>query len=109
MGEEMSIAYAMPAVFAGLLLLFAAAMKYLGRYAARGSTSREALDAYACGHRGYENYVNPDYTQFFRYAFVFSVMHVLALSVATAPKGAALLPLAYIAGGVLTLVIIFRK
>ncbi len=105
----MLIAYATPLIFTGILLLLAAAMKYLGRYAVHGKTSREALDPYACGQRDFENYVNPDYTQFFRYAFVFSVMHVLALVVTTAPRDAVLLPLIYVAAGVLTLTMIFRK
>lgn len=105
----MLIAYATPLLFVGILLIFAVTMKYLGRYAVHGSTSRKALDPYACGHRDFENYVNPDYTQFFRYAFIFSVMHVLALVVTTAPRDAALLPLFYVVAGVLTLTIIFRK
>jgi len=105
----MWIAYATPLIFGGMLLLFAGAMRYLGRNAVHASSSREALSPYACGQKDFENYVNPDYTQFFRYAFVFSVMHVLALVVATAPREATLLPLSYIAAGVLTLTIIFRK
>ena len=99
-----------PAVlFAGFLVLFTVGMRRARRYAAKGEAGERELEPYACGQREFENYVNPDYTQFFRYAFVFSVLHVLALVVTTAPRNAMALPLAYVAAGVLTLSIIFRK
>ena len=98
-----------PVVFAAFLLLFALGMRRARRYAARTEAGERELEPYACGQREFESYVNPDYTQFFRYAFVFSVLHVLALVVATAPSNATALPLAYVAAGVLTLSIIFRK
>ena len=102
--------YAAPAVvFVFFLAVFALIMHGLKRYATRGQTGERALDPYACGQRDFENYVNPDYTQFFRYAFVFSVMHVLALVVSTAPMDAMALPLTYVAAGILALSIIFRK
>ncbi len=105
----MWIVYATPVAFAFFLLLFGWGMRYAKRYAAVGEVGAGALAPYACGQTDFESYVNPDYTQFFRYAFVFSVMHVLALVVATAPRDATLLPIMYIAAGVLTLTMIFRK
>lgn len=98
-----------PIVFAVFLALFTAGMRRARRYAVKGEAGERELEPYACGQREFESYVNPDYTQFFRYAFVFSVLHVLALVVATAPTDAMALPLAYVAAGVLTLSIIFRK
>ena len=98
-----------PVLFLFFLVLFGLVLYGLRRYAASGQPGEGALDPYACGQKDFENYVNPDYTQFFRYAFVFSVMHVLALTVTTAPKDATILPLAYIGAGILALVIIFRK
>ena len=41
--------------------------------------------AYACGETMKENRAQPDYAQFFPFAFFFTIMHVLALVVATVP------------------------
>lgn len=104
-----AILYAPPIVFALFLVIFMIVIRRLARYSAREDNSERALAPYACGQRDFEHYVNPDYMQFFRYAFVFTVMHVLALVITTAPSGALALPLAYVGAGVLALAIIFRK
>ena len=106
-----NILFSPPVVFIGFLVLLALSMRYLKRYAAvyDENNNERTFESYASGERNYSNYVNPNYMQFFRYAFIFSVMHVLALVVASAPKGTTALPIAYIAAGVLALVIIFRK
>ena len=44
-----------------------------------------ANEAYACGEDMKENRVQPNYSQFFPFAFFFTIMHVLALVVATVP------------------------
>jgi len=104
------VLYSPPVVFAAFLLIFFLLMRMLGKYAAKSDASGRALDPYACGQRDFENYVNPDYIQFFRYAFVFTVMHVVALVITTASVSTATaLPLVYVAASVLSLVIIFRK
>lgn len=41
--------------------------------------------AYACGEDFKENRSQPNYSQFFPFAFFFTIMHVLALVVATVP------------------------
>jgi NADH:ubiquinone oxidoreductase subunit 3 (subunit A) len=115
----MDILLKVPVLFIIFMVIFGAMMLYLKRYekkarngAAKGDGEDDknaALAPYACGHRNYESYVNPDYKQFVKYAFVFSVMHVLVMVVTTAPKGEMWLPLAYVAAGVLALAIIFRK
>ncbi|MBP7176688.1 MAG: hypothetical protein KBA53_10830 [Thermoclostridium sp.] len=66
-------------------------------------------DSYACGQKNIQHYVNPDFSQFFPYAFFFTIMHVLVLIVATAPYDAPLLPIIYTLSGILSLVIIFRR
>ncbi|MDD2214460.1 MAG: hypothetical protein PHR21_08005 [Oscillospiraceae bacterium] len=106
-----AILYSPPVVFGLFLLLFLLLLRLLDRYAVHGGTGgAHALDPYACGQRDFENYVNPDYTQFFRYAFVFTVMHVVALVIATASvSGLTVLPLIYVAASILSLAIIFRK
>ncbi len=105
-----------PVLFIIFVAIFGGLMLYLRRYEKKahesdksGTENKGATESYACGQRNYESYVNPDYKQFVKYAFVFCVMHVLVMVVSTAPKGEMLLPLAYVAAGVLSLVIIFRK
>lgn len=103
------IFFSPPVIF--VLMFFSVAMlsKWLSKYSAKGKTSEQALDPYACGQRDVENYVNPDYSQYFPYAFIFTVVHILILVVATAPSGAPALPIFYIAAGVLAVVIAFKR
>jgi NADH-quinone oxidoreductase subunit A len=42
---------------------------------------------YACGEEVTDHTAQPDYSQFFVFAFFFTVMHVVALVVATVPRG----------------------
>lgn len=77
--------------------------------AAQGRSSERKVESYACGQRNVAHSVSPDYEQFFPYAFFFTIMHVLVLVVATAPRDAFTLPLIYVAVGVLALMIIFRR
>ncbi len=76
---------------------------------APGIPGSRKTDPYACGQRTYDNTTTQDYEQFFTVAFFFTIMHVLVLAVATAPKGVLTLPLLYVAAGVLALLIIFRR
>ena len=76
----------------------------------RSSAHREhGLEGYACGQRNVRHYVNPDYSQFFPFALFFTIMHVLVLVVATASYEALLLPIIYVASGVLAMIIIFKN
>lgn len=66
-------------------------------------------ESYACGQRNVDHMVSPDYEQFFPFAFFFTIMHVLVLVVATAPKDNITLPLIYVGAGILSLLILFRR
>ncbi len=81
----------------------------MARYSRHGMRGERETDSYACGQKNIQNYVNPDYSQFFPYAFLFTIMHVLVLVVATAPYDAPILPVVVIASGILSLAIIFRR
>ncbi len=50
----------------------------------KGQTGGQ-LKAYSCGETMEENRAQPDYSEFFPFAFFFTIMHVLALVVATVP------------------------
>ncbi len=68
--------------------------------------------AYACGEDLPDHMIQPDYGQFLPFAFFFTVLHVVALVVATAPA-AALASVAiaalYIVGALIGLVVLYRK
>lgn len=92
-----------------LLILVGIGISYAtASLAAHGRDSKRKLEAYACGQRNVVHNVSPDYSQFFPYAFFFTIMHVLTLIIATAPVAALTLPLLYVGAGVLSLLIIFR-
>ena len=99
-----------PIVFLIFAAIFFVCSEGLSRYSHNGvRAAGHESESYACGQRDVQNYVNPDYSQFFPFAFLFTIMHVLVLVIATAPYDAAFLPVAYILSGVLSLVILFRR
>lgn len=68
--------------------------------------------SYACGEDVQTNLMQPDYTQFFPFAFFFTILHVFTLIIATVPiqAGESLyLPLIYILGTAVGLIILFRR
>jgi NADH-quinone oxidoreductase subunit A len=66
----------MSAVFSGL--------SFRSKTKAPGKTK-----AYACGEDVADHRAQPEYRQFFPFAFFFTIMHVVALIVATVPAAAA--------------------
>jgi len=69
-------------------------------------------ESYACGHEVEDSRVNPDYSQFFPFAFFFTIMHVVALVVATYPKGdigAIGLGVGYLVSASVSLFILFKR
>ncbi len=99
-----------PVLFLILLAIGLALSHAVSGLAAPGSTTGERkLESYACGQRHLAHNASPDYGQFFPYAFFFTIMHVLVLVVATAPREALTLPLLYVGAGLLALYIIFRR
>ncbi len=70
------------------------------------------LKAYACGEDMPENRAHPGYDQFFPFAFFFTIMHVLALVVATVPASnwaAVQIAAGYLVSSSIGLFILFRK
>lgn len=104
-----AVLYSPPVVFSLFFVIFILVSRWLTKYEKKAKSGEHAHDSYACGQRDFENYVNPDYTQFFQYAYVFTIVHILILVVATAPSDAQLLPAAYIITGVLAILIMFRR
>lgn len=68
--------------------------------------------SYACGEDVEDHRVQPDYEQFFHFAFFFTVMHVVALVIATVPSaslGAVALAALYLVGAAIGLFVLFRR
>ena len=97
-----------PIVFI-ILLLCGVFFSLMVSYLAPRSIPTEERMSLICGQRNVDHMVSPDYEQFFPFAFFFTIMHVLVLVVATAPKDSITLPLIYVGAGILSLLILFRE
>jgi NADH:ubiquinone oxidoreductase subunit 3 (subunit A) len=70
------------------------------------------LESYACGENVTDHRARPDYGQFFPFAFFFTIMHVVALVIATVPAddfGIYGLALLFVAASGTGLVILYRN
>lgn len=68
--------------------------------------------AYACGEDVPSSLIQPDYSAFFPFAFLFTILHVVALIVATAPMktgGSITMAFIYVLGAITSLFILFRR
>ena len=66
---------------------------------------------YACGEDVKDHRVQPDYEQFFSFAFFFTILHVVALVLATVPAGnlsAAVIGIGYGAAALVSVFILFK-
>jgi NADH-quinone oxidoreductase subunit A len=103
-----------PPVAFGLLWLTVGILEVLSRrLAPRGIDSLGKTKAYACGEDPATDRVQPSYGEFFPFAFFFTIMHVVALFMATVPQGGLkkLIGMAvlYILVGLSGLFILFRE
>lgn len=93
-------------ILLGTSMLISLVSKYI---AAKGTISAGKEESYACGEDVQLQNVQPDYSQFFSFAFFFTIMHVVALIVATMPKHISPMAFIYLLVAVLALFILFRK
>lgn len=77
--------------------------------AAKGKESPGKTKSYACGEDMPENQGQPEYSQFFKFAFFFTLMHVVVLIVATDPAGISLMSGLFLVVTVASLFLLFRK
>jgi NADH-quinone oxidoreductase subunit A len=78
----------------------------------KGKRAEGTEKSYACGEDAQTNLMQPDYSQFFPFAFFFSILHVVALMIATVPvktMGTVYIALIYILGAMVGLAILFRR
>lgn len=64
---------------------------------------------YACGQEIAEQKVQPDYGQFFPFAFFFTIMHVVTLVISTVPPATFALPMIYLTVAAVSILILFRR
>jgi NADH:ubiquinone oxidoreductase subunit 3 (subunit A) len=65
---------------------------------------------YACGEDLPSHMIQPDYSQFFPFAFYFTILHVVALMVATVPVATietSLIAVVYIVGAMIGLFVLY--
>ena len=101
-----------PLAFGIVLLLVLGMSAYMRKLAFRGLPAAGSTKSYACGEDVEENSFSPDYSQFFSFAFFFSIMHVVALMVATMPSGGLgdlFMPALYVVGALVGLGALLRR
>ena len=109
MGTMTSIILSVPVVFLLFTALIALVMRLLRRNASRQPGGEHEQEPYACGQRNVEHNVAPDFSKVFAYAFIFTIMHVLVMVIATAPADSVMMPLAYVTAGALVMFLIFKR
>jgi hypothetical protein len=101
-----------PIAFSVIMLLVMAQSFLMKRMSLKAGTGQGAAKPYSCGEDMEENRFQPEYGQFFSFAFFFSIMHVVALVVATMPSGlpgSYIIAALYILGALLGLVALLRR
>lgn len=98
-----------PLAFIIFLLLSLGLSKVTSLVSAKGTECYGKTQAYACGEDVKLHKAQPDYSQFFPFAFFFTIMHVVALIIATVPSGISGMSALYLVTAILALFILFRR
>ena len=67
---------------------------------------------YSCGEDVKTHMIQPDYSQFFPFAFYFTILHVVALMIATVPMATMqsfLIAVVYILGAIVGLFVLYKR
>ena len=81
-------------------------------YKRKDALGEGAEKSYACGEESPTNMVQPDYSQFFPFAFFFTILHVVALVITTVPAmtvGIFAIAMVYLFAAITGLLILLRK
>jgi len=76
-----------PLAFLILLIVAALELWSFRALTAKGKESKGKAKPYACGEDIDHHRLQPDYYQFFSVAFCFTILHVVAMILATVPSG----------------------
>jgi NADH:ubiquinone oxidoreductase subunit 3 (subunit A) len=97
-------------IMLGVVTLFATALSKLSLKPKKHGEGEGK--SYACGEDVPTHLMQPDYSQFFPFAFFFTVLHVVALMIATVPietMESFSIAIIYIAGALVGMAILFRR
>jgi NADH-quinone oxidoreductase subunit A len=101
-----------PIAFSIVMLVVMAQSFLMKKTSFRGKLGVGATKAYSCGEDMEVNAFRPEYGQFFSFAFFFSIMHVVALVVATMPSGlpgSYFIAALYVVGALIGLMALLRR
>lgn len=108
-----TILFSPPGAFIITFLAVAVLAKACGTFASRKRQDQaDAKKAYACGEDFKRHLIQPDYSQFFPFAFFFTILHVVALVIATVPAETVeifAIAVVYVTGAIIGLLILLRK
>jgi NADH:ubiquinone oxidoreductase subunit 3 (subunit A) len=107
------VLFSTPVAFAVMLIVVLWLSFILSRLSLRRKSTAKGLEPYACGEDGYETMVQPNYGEFIPFAFFFTIMHVVALIVASAPMGdastVAVIAIVYVASAITGLRVLYAS
>lgn len=97
-----------------MILLAALCFAYvLSKLAFRPKSIPEGLTKeYSCGEELPTHMIQPDYSQFYPFAFYFTILHVVALMAATVPVATiktSLIAVVYIFGAIIGLFVLYTR
>ncbi len=102
-----------PAVFILLIVFFLVLSYFTEKLSYKNPDNPEGkTKAYACGEDVKNHRIRPNYAEFFPLAFFFTIMHVIALMIATSPEKIAsslAIAILFIITAFLSILIIFRR
>ena len=102
-----------PAVFVIILLIVICISSMLSKLAFKPKKLVDGLTKpYACGEDILSHMIQPDYTQFFPFAFYFTILHVVALMIALVPVETLetlVIAVIYIFGAIIGLTVLYRR
>ena len=107
------ILFSPPGAFIVTLFALAILAKLCASFASHSRQNQtDAKKAYACGEDFKDHCIQPDYSQFFPFAFFFTILHVVALVIATVPTETVeifAIAVVYVAGAIIGLLILLKK
>jgi NADH:ubiquinone oxidoreductase subunit 3 (subunit A) len=102
-----------PIVFILVLVVILCLAYMLSKLALRPRNLPEGLTKeYACGEDLPTAMIQPDYSQFYPFAFYFTILHVVALMIATVPVATletSLIAVVYILGAIIGLFVLYMR
>lgn len=102
-----------PVVFILVFAFLLIASYFTGKISYKNPNNPEGkTKAYACGEDVKEHRIRPNYSEFFPFAFFFTLMHVIVLMIATSPEkitDSFATAVLFIVVAFLSILIIFRR